>query len=101
MSSEEEINEICKQALERWGRDAQEFMMIEECAELIKAICKTKRCHSLQEYIDAVANVVEELGDVYLMHRQMLLLFVKNQNKEKDYVMIVENKLGKLKEKLK
>jgi hypothetical protein len=100
MSSEEEINKICKDALDKWGKEAQEFMMIEECAELIKAICKTKRCHSLPEYIEAVTNVVEELGDVYLMHKQMLLLFVKNHDLEKEYAMSIEKKLDKLKAKL-
>lgn len=55
-------------SLQKWGQDAQLDMVIEECAELTKAIVKLKRC-----YVTAVQNrrmsmdVVEEAVDVSIM----------------------------------
>ncbi len=74
---------ICKTAAEHWGIDAQITMMIEEAAELIKALCKYKRDKdkSILDY------VIEEIADVELMIQQMRCLFGA---KEVDEYMMVK-----------
>jgi hypothetical protein len=48
-------------------------MVIEECSELQKAICKMFRVQDKQEYKDRYCNYIEELVDVIVMCQQMLL----------------------------
>ena len=49
--------EICKEALERYGIDFQYDMLIEECAELIQACVKVKRGMSMVPLIEEIADV--------------------------------------------
>lgn len=58
---------ICKEVLELYGPEAQKNVLIEECSELIQAICKDKR--GLNH------NVEEEIADVYIMLEQMKLVY--------------------------
>ncbi len=62
---------ICKTAAEHWGIDAQITMMVEEAAELIKALCKYERDKdkSIPDY------VLEEIADVEIMLQQMRYIF--------------------------
>jgi NTP pyrophosphatase (non-canonical NTP hydrolase) len=60
--------QIYEKALTAWGRTFQMDMLVEECAELIHAIQKYKRCPT-------VDNVIEELADVEIMCEQMRLIF--------------------------
>lgn len=46
-------------AIETWGIQSQLDQLVEECAELILAVQKMKRCHAL--FSD---NFPEEMGDV-------------------------------------
>ena len=75
--------EIYKMALDKWGLDLQLVMMIEECAELIHAICKYKRSWNIED----VDNLLEELADVDIMINQMKEYFdwniVKKQKLER------------------
>ena len=64
--------EIYKTTIELWGEAFQKLMVIEECAELISAICKQFR-----NRIDD-SKVLEEAVDVQLMINQ--LRFVLNDN---------------------
>jgi NTP pyrophosphatase (non-canonical NTP hydrolase) len=61
--------EIYTQALVKWGRTFQMDMLVEECAELIKAVQKLNHRHG------DVLDVVEELADVEIMCEQMRLIF--------------------------
>jgi len=60
-----------KAAVEIHGEQAQLEMVIEECAELIKAIQKYKRKKSIPN----ITAIVEEATDVDLMIKQLRYIF--------------------------
>jgi NTP pyrophosphatase (non-canonical NTP hydrolase) len=62
--------EIYKEALKKWGDLTQILMMVEECSELQKIICKgyRKGLNSVYPFF------VEELVDVQIMIEQMKIL---------------------------
>lgn len=62
-------NEICRAALEAFGAEAQMVMAIEEMSELTKELCKHRRGR------DNVEAIAEEIADVEIMLRQMVMLF--------------------------
>lgn len=61
---------ILQSAIDAYGVDLQMDMMVEECSELIQAICKYKRGRD-----DAAANICEEIADVQIVLDQMKLVF--------------------------
>ncbi len=68
--------ELFKRAIEKWGRQPQIDMAIEECAELILALHKlTKRKSHPNQITERLDNVCEELADVQIMINQMKALF--------------------------
>lgn len=69
MMLDEENKKLCWDVLARYGIDAQRHMVIEECSELQKAVCKMFRKDSPEHY----RNYIEELVDVIVMCQQMLL----------------------------
>jgi NTP pyrophosphatase (non-canonical NTP hydrolase) len=62
--------EIFRKALDKWGVVAQLDMLVEECAELIKAVQKWKRSGNFGCTPDAF---VEEFVDVQIMMAQIRL----------------------------
>ena len=64
-------------ALEHYGERAQVDMMLEEMAELSKALLKLRRAkkHEITEPLFLVKNVEEEIADVQIVLNQMKLLF--------------------------
>lgn len=50
---------ICKKAVNVFGKDVQEMMFIEECGELLQAISKKRRGFK--------SNIAEEIADVEIM----------------------------------
>lgn len=54
--------EIYKSAVQKWGTELQFNMVIEECAELIKAVSKVKRGKAKDLF-----NLIEEITDVEIM----------------------------------
>lgn len=62
--------QILQDALNKWGEDAQIDMCIEECSELIQALCKYKRGKH-----NAISNIKEELADVFITIKQMQMTF--------------------------
>lgn len=58
---------IYQQALDKWGIEAQVMMAIEECAELITALCHLYRGRR--------TNIIEEIADVIIMIEQLSLIF--------------------------
>ena len=62
-------DEIFRAALETFGAEAQVMMAIEEMSELMKELCKHHRGH------DNVEAIAEEITDVEIMLRQMVMLY--------------------------
>ena len=67
-----ENQDLCWQVLSKYGCEHQMGMVIEECAELQKAVCKIIRDngHITDEHDE---NLREELVDVVVMCQQMFL----------------------------
>ena len=67
-----ENQELCWQVLSKYGCENQMNMVIEECAELQKAVCKIIRDngHITDEHDE---NLREELVDVIVVCQQMFL----------------------------
>ena len=62
-------DEICRAALEVFGAQAQVMMAIEEMSELTKELCKNGRGQ------ENTTHIAEEIADVEIMLRQMVMLF--------------------------
>lgn len=60
---------IYEEAITAWGEHAQLDMMIEECSELILAICHLNRGRK-----DSIEKVKEEAADVSIMLQQLKLI---------------------------
>jgi len=73
-------------AIDVWGEEAQLDVAIEECAELIKAICKRKRGDAWAEL-----KVLEEAADVAIMIEQLAYMYGKGE-----YNRFYREKLAKL-----
>ena len=69
MLNKENID-LCWQVLSKYGIENQQRMVIEECSELQKAVCKRFRKDTLAHR----ASFIEELIDVIVMCQQMLLV---------------------------
>lgn len=65
----EQRRHVYSRALEKWGKEAQLIMVIEEMSELTKEICKTFRGKT-----DAVA-IADETADVKIMLEQACEIF--------------------------
>ena len=68
-----ENQDLCWQVLSKYGCEHQMGMVIEECAELQKAVCKIQRDdgHITDAHDE---NLREELVDVQVMLQQMFLV---------------------------
>jgi hypothetical protein len=84
--------ELMAEAVKQWGQDSQLDMVIEECSELIKAICKYKRGSDT-----GIHDILEERVDVGLMLEQIDVMFPSPGYIE----MITEQKLQRLENLLK
>lgn len=66
----DENKSLCWDVLAKYGTRNQRRMIIEECSELQKAVCKLFREPDSNEYY---RNYIEELVDVIVMAQEMLL----------------------------
>lgn len=57
----------CREILRYYGAEKQRRQLVEECAELIQAVCKLHREYTPHSYY----NFIEELADVEIMVEQM------------------------------
>lgn len=87
------VNEIFNDAIRLWGEESQAMMLIEEMAELIKAICK-----ALNRSKKDIENLHEELVDVEICLGQARRIFKLDDNKRNK---IRAEKLNRLEEKIK
>lgn len=81
--------ELYHHAMSKWGFPAQAMMVIEECSELINAMCKYDRSRVSKD------DIITEVADTMIMCEQMAVAFgVDLVKAEKD------RKLQRLKERL-
>lgn len=83
-------DEILKQAIAKYGKDAQIKMAIEEMSELTQALCKDFRGKGNAE------NIAEEIADVEIMIQQLQIIF----NNRNDVSRFYELKIKRLKNNL-
>jgi hypothetical protein len=103
----EEVKDVCEKALQSWGINAQEDMMLEESSELItelskliKAILKSRRAKTISDYYKIESDIVKEMVDVDLMICQMKVLFLNTEAMKSLYEATLQYKIDRLKEKL-
>ncbi len=61
----QEMHEICRKAIEKWGEDAQFDMLLEELAELAVAVQHYRRGRIGKNLL------LDEVADVYIMLDQL------------------------------
>lgn len=88
MEKEKRI-ELYKEAIEKWGENAQVRMLYEECGELITAVAQFGRGRTSHH------DVMTELADVSIMVEQIATLMNYD-----DFEAEKDRKLTRLKEKL-
>lgn len=95
--SGEERKAILTRAVNTWGEVAQEDMVIEEMAELTKAICKTRRTTpGTDAWADAMKNVIEEVADVQIMLDQLrIIMGTGTEEQEEAKLMRLKARLDK------
>ncbi|MBD5547541.1 MAG: hypothetical protein HDQ97_09095 [Lachnospiraceae bacterium] len=81
--------EVLEKAVKTWGEAAQTDMMIEEMAELTKALLNNRRGRE--------SNISEEMADVYIMLKQLEIIF-ENKGKINHFI---NEKIKRLEERLK
>jgi vacuolar-type H+-ATPase subunit D/Vma8 len=64
----EQLRQLTK-IIDVYGSDHQQDKAIEECSELIQAICKYKEC------LDYLENIIDEIADVEIMLNQLKIIF--------------------------
>jgi NTP pyrophosphatase (non-canonical NTP hydrolase) len=74
MNSEKE-QYLLGRSVELFGPSAQCDKTIEECAELIKALCKYRFANNNDVLTASYLNVIEEMADVQIMIDQLKIIF--------------------------
>lgn len=87
---DEELKKICAKAIEKWGASKQLNMIIEECAELQKAVSKYIRYEHNGVWR---LKTVEELADVSIMLEQAIQMLTTKE----EFLRIRKEKLERLK----
>ena len=59
---------VCERVVERYGKDMQTIIAIEEMSELIKELSKQKRGR------DNKNQIIEEMADVYICLEQLAIM---------------------------
>lgn len=84
----EENKEIYRKALQKWGRDAQIKVAIEEFAELIVELAKENRSVNGTNW----EKITEEMADAEVMLEQLKIVFAN----EKEVEAKKEQKINRL-----
>lgn len=88
--------DVIRNAIATYGNAAQVDMAIEEMSELTKALCKERRTDrlgaSLAGHKVALENVTEEIADVLIMAKQLLIIFDCEAEVERE----IERKVNRL-----
>ncbi len=86
-----QVDTLLKRCVEEWGEDSQIDMAIEECSELVMALCKARRNINEQTF----SCVCEEIADVEIMMQQLRIIFDTDKVDK-----FREEKLKRLRERL-
>lgn len=72
-----ERQELYRQVAARWGIQACLDVAVEECAELIQAICKVKRAlnNEILGFAKKRGDLIEEIADVEIIIEQLKTRF--------------------------
>ena len=68
-----EQEELLRLAIEKWGKEAQIRMAVEECGELLSALMKLYRSRVTEE------DVIDEVADNILMNEQLAMIYGKDK----------------------
>ena len=63
--------EINKKAIQKYGVAAQCNIAMEECAELIQAVSKIRRCNDSSTLV----HLIEEMADVSIVIDQLMIMY--------------------------
>lgn len=85
MMTEVEENKLFSCVFMKNGEANQRRIAIEECSELIKALCKYDRYFADEEMDKRILrlNIIEEMADVDIMLDQLKMMFDFNNDFEK------------------
>lgn len=102
MRSIDELKELNCKVADYYGYEAQSNQLVEECAELIQAVNKFRRAKGLGqatpvEYMEAKANLIEEIVDVEVMLEQVKYLL---HIIERDVLVIRDKKMSRTLERM-
>ena len=86
-------NMILVDAVQTWGAEAQQQMMVEEMSELTKALCKLYRAKTEADAEKAIENIREEMADVQIMLDQMKIIFGGTEDHEREKLDRLEERL--------
>ena len=86
------VKKLYETVLMKNGDHFQREIAIEECSELIKALCKYDRYFADEEMDKRILrlNIIEEMADVEIMLEQLKLMFDYNDDFEKAKQMKLE-----------
>ena len=91
--------EIYKKALEKWGKNAQTTMVIEEIGEFTERIGKIIKliCHQQRIEKENMEGLIEEIADHLITVEQYISVILDIESEVKDKI---KEKLKKLKNKI-
>ena len=90
-------DDILLTAIKKWGIESQCNMVIEECLELAMALQKLKRVKGDKD--QKLFNVIDEIADVKIVHRQAEIIFEQIAGKGRIEER-VDFKMNRLKERI-
>ena len=67
----DELTALNLKSAEYYGYNKQSQLLVEECSELIQAVCKYNRYKNTSKGIKCLENLVEEITDVEIMLEQI------------------------------
>ena len=82
------MEEVLRIAIQHYGANSQIDVAVEEMAELIQALIKTKRYALDDDFVIFRRHVIEEIADVEIMLMQLRIIFSIDESdicKEKDF----------------
>lgn len=84
-----------------YGYKAQAQMLIEEMAELTKALCKYNRSTDITEQMKLWTNIEEELADVLVLSNQFLEIWANKEKVETIMEIKINRQLNRIMEETK